>query len=143
MSDRRALKFYQADVFTGLPFGGNPVAVFPDAQGLTHVQLQQIAREMNLSETVFVLKPTLPAHTAKLRIFTPVSELPFAGHPTVGTVREHDAVHPQGVVRREPLGADVTAHELAQAAELLQYQRYLCRTRENDLERTLLTERAR
>ena len=58
MSDRRSLKFYQADVFTGQPFGGNPVAVFPDAQGLTHVQLQQIAREMNLSETVFVLPPT-------------------------------------------------------------------------------------
>ena len=57
MSDRRSLKFYQADVFTGQPFGGNPVAVFPDAHGLADYQLQRIAREMNLSETVFVLPP--------------------------------------------------------------------------------------
>lgn len=85
MSDRRALKFYQADVFTGLPFGGNPVAVFPDAQGLTHVQLQQIAREMNLSETVFVLPPTDKAAVIRLRIFTPTQEIPFAGHPVLGT----------------------------------------------------------
>lgn len=85
MSDRRALKFYQADVFTGLPFGGNPVAVFPDAQGLTHVQLQQIAREMNLSETVFVLPPTDQAAVVRLRIFTPTQEIPFAGHPVLGT----------------------------------------------------------
>lgn len=85
MSDRRALKFYQADVFTGLPFGGNPVAVFPDAQGLTHVQLQQIAREMNLSETVFVLPPTDKTAVARLRIFTPTQEIPFAGHPVLGT----------------------------------------------------------
>ena len=85
MSDRRALKFYQADVFTGLPFGGNPVAVFPDAQGLTHVQLQQIAREMNLSETVFVLPPTDKAAVIRHRIFTPTQEIPFAGHPVLGT----------------------------------------------------------
>ena len=85
MSDRRSLKFYQADVFTGQPFGGNPVAVFPDAQGLTHVQLQQIAREMNLSETVFVLPPTDQAAVVRLRIFTPTQEIPFAGHPVLGT----------------------------------------------------------
>jgi trans-2,3-dihydro-3-hydroxyanthranilate isomerase len=85
MSDRRSLKFYQADVFTGQPFGGNPVAVFPDAQGLTHVQLQHIAREMNLSETVFVLPPTDQAAVVRLRIFTPTQEIPFAGHPVLGT----------------------------------------------------------
>ena len=85
MSDRQSLKFYQADVFTGQPFGGNPVAVFPDAQGLTHVQLQQIAREMNLSETVFVLPPTDPAAVVRLRIFTPTQEIPFVGHPVLGT----------------------------------------------------------
>ncbi len=84
MSDLRSLKFYQADVFTGQPFGGNPVAVFPDAQGLTHVQLQQIAREMNLSETVFVLPPTDPAAVVRVRIFTPTQEIPFAGHPVLG-----------------------------------------------------------
>ena len=85
MSDRRSLKFYQADVFTGDPFGGNPVAVFPDAHGLADHQLQQIAREMNLSETVFVLPPTDEAAVIRLRIFTPTQELPFAGHPVLGT----------------------------------------------------------
>ncbi|KAF4516325.1 hypothetical protein B566_EDAN000566 [Ephemera danica] len=85
MPDRRSLKFYQADVFTSEPFGGNPVAVFPDADGLSDEQLQQIAREMNLSETVFVFPPTDKAAVVRLRIFTPTQELPFAGHPVIGT----------------------------------------------------------
>jgi trans-2,3-dihydro-3-hydroxyanthranilate isomerase len=85
-ADRRSLKFYQADVFTQQPFGGNPVAVFPDAKGLSDEELQQIAREMNLSETVFVLPPTDPAAVVRLRIFTPTQEVPFAGHPVVGTM---------------------------------------------------------
>jgi trans-2,3-dihydro-3-hydroxyanthranilate isomerase len=85
MPEPRTLKFYQADVFTEDPFGGNPVAVFPDAQGLSDYQLQQIAREMNLSETVFVLPPTDGAAVVRLRIFTPTQELPFAGHPVLGT----------------------------------------------------------
>jgi len=85
MSDRRSLKFYQADVFTGQPFGGNPVAVFPDAHGLADYQLQRIAREMNLSETVFVLPPMDQAAVVRLRIFTPTQEIPFAGHPVLGT----------------------------------------------------------
>ncbi|HJT20902.1 MAG TPA: PhzF family phenazine biosynthesis protein [Nitrospira sp.] len=85
-ADRRSLKFYQADVFTQQPFGGNPVAVFPDAKGLSDDELQQIAREMNLSETVFVLPPTDPAAVVRLRIFTPTQEIPFAGHPVVGTM---------------------------------------------------------
>ena len=85
MPEGRSLKFYQADVFTSQPFGGNPVAVFPDAQGLSDDQLQQIAREMNLSETVFVFPPTDPAAVVRLRIFTPTQEIPFAGHPVVGT----------------------------------------------------------
>ncbi|TKB63820.1 MAG: PhzF family phenazine biosynthesis protein [Nitrospira sp.] len=85
MSENRSLKFYQADVFTSQPFGGNPVAVFPDADGLTDDELQQIAREMNLSETVFVFPPTDPAAVARLRIFTPTQEIPFAGHPVLGT----------------------------------------------------------
>ena len=66
MPGPRRLQFYQADVFTDEPFGGNPVAVFPDADGLTDVELQQIAREMNLSETVFVFPPTDPAAVAGL-----------------------------------------------------------------------------
>ncbi len=85
MTEPRSLKFYQADVFTGQPFGGNPVAVFPDAEGLTDDQLQRIAREMNLSETVFVFPSTDPAAVARLRIFTPTQEIPFAGHPILGT----------------------------------------------------------
>jgi trans-2,3-dihydro-3-hydroxyanthranilate isomerase len=82
---KRALKFYQADVFTDEPFGGNPVAVLPDAAGLTDEELQKVAREMNLSETVFVFPPTDPKAAAKVRIFTPKQEIPFAGHPILGT----------------------------------------------------------
>ena len=73
------------DVFTDEPFGGNPLAVIPDAGGLSPEMFQTIAREFNLSETTFVLPPDDPAHDAKVRIFTPMNELPFAGHPTVGT----------------------------------------------------------
>jgi len=77
--------FYTADVFTDRQFGGNPLAVFPDARGLTAEQMQSVAREFNLSETVFALPPDDPAHTRRLRIFTPGSEVAFAGHPTIGT----------------------------------------------------------
>ena len=73
------------DVFTDTPFGGNPLAVVFDAANLTTEQMFQIAREFNFSETTFVLPPEDPRHTAKVRIFTPGVELPFAGHPTVGT----------------------------------------------------------
>lgn len=73
------------DVFTDAAFGGNQLAVIPDATGLAEDQLQRIAREFNFSETTFVYPPTDPAHTAKVRIFTPTMEVPFAGHPTVGT----------------------------------------------------------
>lgn len=72
------------DVFTTRALEGNPLAVFPDAQGLTSEVMQRIAGELNLSETVFVFPPSDAAHAAKLRIFTPRRELPFAGHPTVG-----------------------------------------------------------
>lgn len=78
------LEFHTLDVFTTQRFGGNPLAVIPDAEGLSDEQMQTIAREFNLSETVFVLKPAKPAHSARVRIFTPYAELPFAGHPTVG-----------------------------------------------------------
>ena len=77
--------FIQLDVFTDQLFTGNPLAVFPDAKGLSDEQMQQIAREMNLSETVFVLPPEDESALRRLRIFTPTSELPFAGHPVVGT----------------------------------------------------------
>ncbi|HLZ65828.1 MAG TPA: PhzF family phenazine biosynthesis protein [Aliidongia sp.] len=76
--------FITADVFTDRPFGGNPLAVFPEADPALPA-MQRLAAELNLSETVFVLPPENPAHTRRLRIFTPAAELPFAGHPTVGT----------------------------------------------------------
>lgn len=80
-----AYKFYTLDVFTNRLFGGNPLAVFTQAAGLDDAAMQAIAQEFNLSETVFVLPPDAPAHTCRLRIFTPGAEVPFAGHPTVGT----------------------------------------------------------
>jgi len=77
--------YYTLDVFTDRIFGGNPLAVFPHEAGLSTEQMQAVAREFNLSETVFVLPAEHPAHSRRLRIFTPGTELPFAGHPTVGT----------------------------------------------------------
>lgn len=77
--------FIQLDVFTDQTFAGNPLAVFPEAEGITGEQMQQIAREMNLSETVFVLPSDHAEAVRRLRIFTPSSELPFAGHPIAGT----------------------------------------------------------
>jgi trans-2,3-dihydro-3-hydroxyanthranilate isomerase len=78
-------EFVTVDVFTEQRFGGNPLAVFPDARGLSGEQMQALAREFNLSETTFVLPPKDPRHTAQVRIFTPQHEMPFAGHPNVGT----------------------------------------------------------
>ncbi len=78
-------RFVTLDVFTDAAFGGNPLAVFPDGRGLDAPTMQSIARELNLSETVFVFPPDDAVHTRKVRIFTPAIELPFAGHPTVGT----------------------------------------------------------
>src|SRR3954470_6915234 len=78
-------RFVTADVFTNQTFGGNQLAVFPDASAIPAELMQQIAREFNFSETTFVLPPVDRANTARVRIFTPGGELPFAGHPTVGT----------------------------------------------------------
>jgi trans-2,3-dihydro-3-hydroxyanthranilate isomerase len=97
-------RFTQLDVFTEAPFTGNALAVFPEAEGLTDDDMMKIAREMNLSETVFVLKPVSKQQTAnseqpevlrRLRIFTPAREIPFAGHPIVGT---WNALAREGVV---------------------------------------------
>jgi len=78
-------RFLQLDVFTDRAFCGNPLAVFPEAEGIPDDQMAKIAREMNLSETVFVLKPDSDKALRHLRIFTPAREIPFAGHPIVGT----------------------------------------------------------
>jgi trans-2,3-dihydro-3-hydroxyanthranilate isomerase len=81
----RTYPFVTVDVFTDRRFGGNPLAVFPDASGLSDAEMQALAAEFNLSETTFVLPPDDPAHAARVRIFNRTSEMQFAGHPNVGT----------------------------------------------------------
>lgn len=80
-----AYTFTLVDVFSDRPFGGNQLAVFPDADGIDAQTMQRLAREFNFSETTFVLPPRDPSHSCRVRIFTPTRELPFAGHPTIGT----------------------------------------------------------
>ena len=77
-------RYLVCDVFTDRAFGGNPLAVLPDARGLSEARMQQVAREFNFSESTFVL-PAESGHTRRVRIFTPTMEVPFAGHPNVGT----------------------------------------------------------
>lgn len=114
--------FVTVDVFTDTRFGGNPLAVFTDATGLTDAQMQSLATEMNLSETTFVLPPQDPANTARVRIFNTTAEMPFAGHPMIGTGwvlaqrgRGNDGVLtfevPAGLVevRTSATGADISA----------------------------------
>ena len=78
-------QYFVYDVFTDRPFGGNPLAVIPDAGTLSGTDMQRIAREFNFSETTFVFPPDDPTADFRVRIFTPVQEIPFAGHPTIGT----------------------------------------------------------
>lgn len=100
----RGLAYHLVDVFTDRPFTGNPLAVVEGAQPLSAPQMQAIAREFNLSETVFLQEPRDALHSAGLRIFTPERELPFAGHPTIGAAavlaetRAGDALARNGVV---------------------------------------------
>jgi PhzF family phenazine biosynthesis protein len=99
-----ALRFKQVDVFTDRPFVGNPVAVVLDGDGLDAPAMQRIAAWTNLSETTFVLRPTAPGADYRVRIFTPRSELPFAGHPTIGTahaVLEAGVIPPKAELRQE------------------------------------------
>ncbi len=77
--------FHTVDVFAATRFGGNPLAVVLDADALTDLQMHAIAREFNYSETTFICRPSDPRHTARVRIFTPGGEMPFAGHPNIGT----------------------------------------------------------
>ena len=79
------IRYITTDVFTNLRFGGNQLAVIPDASGIPEELLLPICREFNYSETTFVYPPEQPGHTRRVRIFTPGGEVPFAGHPTVGT----------------------------------------------------------
>lgn len=107
-----ARRFFTLDVFAKEPLAGNPLAVVVDADGLDAATMQAIAREFNLSETVFVLPARNPVNTARLRIFTPTMELPFAGHPTVGSAvliaslraPEHAGARDLAVVLEEEVG---------------------------------------
>jgi trans-2,3-dihydro-3-hydroxyanthranilate isomerase len=96
------------DVFTDRPLAGNPLAVVLESGGLDDAAMQAIAREFNLPETVFVAPPERPMHSARIRIFTPERELPFAGHPTVGT-----AV----LLARRAAGGDPNRHEMVLVLE--------------------------
>ena len=101
------MEYILCDVFTDRVFGGNPLAVFPDAQGVSGEVMQAIARELNISECVFVLPPASTAHAARLRIFTPLMELPFAGHPTVGATSvllKLGRIHAGAAVLEEAVG---------------------------------------
>src|SRR3954447_1843953 len=116
--------FLQVDVFTAEPFLGNPVAVVLDAEGLSAEEMQRIARWTNLSETTFVVAPTSADADYSVRIFTPVAELPFAGHPTLGTCHAWLATggspRPDGTVVQQCAAGFITvrstAHGLAFAA---------------------------
>ena len=102
------LNFVTVDVFTDRAFGGNPLAVVLDASGLTSPEMQAIAAEFNLAETTFVLPPKDPSHTAQVRIFTPRAEMPFAGHPNVGTAF---ALAREGTCHGRPVGAEAMVFE--------------------------------
>ena len=103
----KRLHYHLVDVFTDRPFGGNPLAVFPQGDGIPDALMQSIANELNLSETTFVLPPRDEQHDCRVRIFTPRSELAMAGHPTIGTAfvlaREGILTKPQ-VVFEEGVG---------------------------------------
>jgi trans-2,3-dihydro-3-hydroxyanthranilate isomerase len=102
------LNFVTVDVFTDRAFGGNPLAVVLDGSGLTSPEMQAIAAEFNLAETTFVLPPKDPSRTAQVRIFTPRAEMPFAGHPNVGTAF---ALAREGTCHGRPVGVEAMVFE--------------------------------
>jgi trans-2,3-dihydro-3-hydroxyanthranilate isomerase len=107
----RRFRYVVCDVFTDVPLTGNQLAVFTDARDLTDVDMQSLAREMNVSESVFVLPATEPGADVRIRIFTPAVELPFAGHPTLGSAFVLGAPLQKVVIRLET-GAGVVPVEL-------------------------------
>lgn len=111
----RRYPYVTVDVFTDTRFGGNPLAVFTDARGLTDRQMQQLAAEMNYSETTFVLPPEDPANTARVRIFNRTQEMPFAGHPNVGTGSANAAL---AALLLSLGGGDEARFQIAQGVEM-------------------------
>jgi trans-2,3-dihydro-3-hydroxyanthranilate isomerase len=119
------LRYHTVDVFTRTRFGGNPLAVVLDADGLTGEEMQMVAREFNYSETSFVLRPKDDRHTAHVRIFTPTVEVPFAGHPNVGTAYVLAAMDEAGLVEElafEEAAGLVRAQILREDGEVAQVQ---------------------
>lgn len=98
------LEFHVYDVFTDRPFSGNPLAIVMGADGLSTAQMQRIARQFNLSETIFVMAPRDPAQTARVRIFFPTAEIPFAGHPTIGCALHLSQAHGNRITLEEEAG---------------------------------------
>jgi len=140
----RKIAFRQVDVFTRVPFKGNPVAVVLDGNGLSASEMQRIAAWTNLSETTFVLPPTSAAADYRLRIFTPRRELPFAGHPTIGSahaVLEAGLAKPKAGKLKQECEAGVL--ELAVEGEVLWLKappasmKALGAARRGELEKTL------
>ena len=111
----RQIGYQTVDVFTERRFGGNPLAVMSDARGLAAEEMQAIATEFNWSEVTFVLPPADPAHTAQVRIFTPLTEVPFAGHPNVGTAF---VLGRAGAVFGKPAGETMRFEEAAGLVEV-------------------------
>ena len=116
----REYEFVTIDVFTEARFGGNPLAVVLRADGLSDAEMQAVAREFNLSETTFVRPASDPAHDAEVRIFTPASELPFAGHPNVGTalvLGARRAARPERMVFEERAGLVAITFDWGEVAQ--------------------------
>jgi len=119
----RRVSYFIVDVFTDKPLAGNPLAVFPDRTEIREEELQQIARELNLSETVFVEDPTDEAALRRLRIFTPRKEIPLAGHPVVGT---WFLLASRGIVDlNEVLHGGMAALEMAEGIEKITFKHEL------------------
>ncbi|MQT14343.1 PhzF family phenazine biosynthesis protein [Segnochrobactrum spirostomi] len=110
-----SIEFVTVDVFTRQRFGGNPLAVVPDAGGLSTEEMQAIAAEFGYSESTFVLPPEDPANTARVRIFTPTDEIPFAGHPNVGTAF---VLGRRGEAFGRPVGEAMVFEEIAGRVEV-------------------------
>jgi len=109
MSQPKSYRYVVVDVFTTEPLAGNPLAVFPNASDFDATTMQKIARELNLAETAFILPATRKGCAARVRIFTPTKEMPFAGHPTVGTafvLLQEEAVlqNSRAIVLEEEIG---------------------------------------
>src|SRR5579871_2972728 len=116
----RTLRYVVADVFTDVPLAGNPVAVFTDARDLDPLTMQALAKETNLSESVFVLPAQADDADVRIRIFTPANELPFAGHPTLGAAFVLGGPLQKIVIRLET-GAGVVPVELQREGAALRF----------------------